>query len=210
MLLRSKAPPPFHSFKKPADVLCEGPAGNTLKKIFDGSVEERKDGIATLALLVQDGLVEASEAVDILGRALCDKDTQVRNLSFLNLARMGTEGIEGLFCGLSSTDAAIRKMSLDMIASVLSKDKNALRCANFEIDGVRVKVSQILKLLGQELKVKATECMRQIAARSPLVVLEETSERKKELGRDTEEYYRLNLIESSASDALRDSSKDRC
>jgi hypothetical protein len=209
MLLRSKVPPPFHSFRTAAGVLSEGPAGSVSRKIFGGTLEERKDGIASLALLVQEGKVEAPEAVGIYGRALCDEEKAVRNLSFLNLAQLGSEGIDGLFCGLSSKDSNIRKMSFEMVCALASSDEGILRSANFEFHGTRDKVRQLMAFLGEEAnKIKATSCLRLIAARSPLVVLDEVAARKKELRRDSEEYYRLNQIETSALDALRMNSKE--
>jgi hypothetical protein len=209
MLLKSKAPPPFHSFRKQGEVLIEGPAG--INKIFAKSAEERKDGIATLALLVQEGKMNVTEAVDVFGRALCDENRQVRKLAFINLARLGTDGLDGLFFGFRSKDPAIMKMSLDMVSNIVARDASALKSANLDLEGVRAKVGQIVELLRDDkMKVRATECLRNIAPRSPLIVLEAAAARKNEIGRETEEYYRLSLVESYVSQALSGSAADRC
>lgn len=210
MLLRvSKVPPPFHSFRTGKGVLCDGPAFAISKKIQEGSVDERKDAVSSLAVLLQEGKIEAYEAVALFGKALCDDDRNVRNLAFLNLARMGGKGLDGLFCGLSSADETISKMSFDMICSVISNDEGTLRSANFEAEGVRDKVKSLIGLLGNDArKFKATACLRQIAERSPLAALEEVMARKGGLRKDSEEYYRLNLIEAAAVEALKHCTKE--
>lgn len=214
MLFRSKAPPPFSSFSKPRDVLSEGPAGTALKKISDGSVEERKDGLASVALMAETGKIEEKEAVEIFGRALRDENQQVRNLAFLNLARMGSAGLDGLFCGLDGRDAAVKKMCLDMISSILSSDPNALRCGNLDVRDVRVKVGMLLDLLGEHedrIDVTATSCLREIAARSPVISLEETIRRKGLAEKGSEEFLRLGYVENSAMESLaRDAKESGC
>ena len=216
MLFRSRAPPPFSSFRPLPEAKQEGPALYGISRtVAGGSSEEKREALAGLALMMDRGEVGVEDAIGIFAGALDDEDASVRRLSFLNIARLGPRGIEGIFLGVFTADTSLRVMSLDRIYRILAADGNVLRCGfDRDVIGLGPKIDSLLSVLGDEealVRTKATSCLRELARRSPLVVLERTSSLKAEgVLSGTELFFRMRIVESAAEDALSESGRARC
>jgi hypothetical protein len=190
----------------PKEPMAEGVI-DLFRKVRQGSVEEKLSAIPMISANIDSKEISPREAIGILMEALGDDSRLVRWSAILAMARRGSDMIEGLRAGLRNNDPKVRAMSSAMISKVIENNPGIYRCSSPMAGIVYEEIKSVsrdlfISLLDDQRAVRmhSLAALRQLAKRSPAVILDEADSFMD--GNEPELDCRMVLLRRDAQEAI--------
>ncbi|MEW6035994.1 MAG: HEAT repeat domain-containing protein [Candidatus Micrarchaeota archaeon] len=146
------------------------------RSIKAGTMEDKLRAIPALSAAIGRGHVSAEDAVPILCAALEDMSRQVRWSAVMALAQHGSKVLDGLRMGLRNGDQNVRAMCAAMIYTALLREPGLFGTGvapDSRAGAIAGELFLSLPDANQSVRVYSLSSLRELAARSPVSVLDE-------------------------------------